>query len=40
MEQCTEDLRVVFPTMKVEHIPAGNPLWLAGEAPGAPRGKQ
>src|ERR1700722_4241583 len=33
MEKCTEDLRLVFPAMKVEHIPAGNPLWFPGEAP-------
>jgi hypothetical protein len=23
----------VFPAMKVEHIPAGNAMWLPGEAP-------
>jgi putative NIF3 family GTP cyclohydrolase 1 type 2 len=28
MEKCAEDLRVVFPGIKVEHIVAGNPLWL------------
>jgi putative NIF3 family GTP cyclohydrolase 1 type 2 len=33
MEKCAEDLRLVFPTMKVEHIPAGNPLWFPGEVP-------
>jgi putative NIF3 family GTP cyclohydrolase 1 type 2 len=33
MEKCTEDLRSVFPAMKVEHIPAGNPMWFPGEAP-------
>jgi putative NIF3 family GTP cyclohydrolase 1 type 2 len=33
MEKCAEDLRLVFPAMKVEHIPAGNPLWLPGETP-------
>jgi putative NIF3 family GTP cyclohydrolase 1 type 2 len=27
MEKCAEDLRLVFPSMKVEHIPAGNPMW-------------
>jgi hypothetical protein len=27
MEKCAEDLRLVFPTMKVEHILAGNPMW-------------
>lgn len=27
MEKCAEDLRVLFPTMKVEHIVAGNPMW-------------
>jgi putative NIF3 family GTP cyclohydrolase 1 type 2 len=32
MEKCTEDLRLVFPAMKVEHIPAGNPMWFPGEA--------
>ena len=40
MEKCAEDLRLVFPTMKVEHIPAGNPLWFPGESPSALRGKQ
>jgi putative NIF3 family GTP cyclohydrolase 1 type 2 len=33
MEKCTQDLRAVFPNMKVEHIPAGNPLWLPGALP-------
>ena len=33
MEKCAQDLRLVFPGMKVEHIRAGNPLWLAGEPP-------
>ncbi len=33
MEKCAQDLRVVFPNMKVEHIPAGNPLWLPGAPP-------
>jgi putative NIF3 family GTP cyclohydrolase 1 type 2 len=33
MEKCAEDLRLVFPAMKVEHIPAGNPMWLPGEPP-------
>ena len=28
MEKCAEDLRPVFPGMKVEHIAAGNPLWF------------
>jgi len=27
MEQCAEELRVLFPGMKVEHIVAGQPLW-------------
>jgi hypothetical protein len=40
MEKCAEDLRLVFPTMKVEHIPAGNALWFPGESPSAPGGKQ
>jgi putative NIF3 family GTP cyclohydrolase 1 type 2 len=40
MEKCAEDLRLVFPTMKVEHIPAGNALWFPGESPNAPGGKQ
>ncbi len=31
MEKCTEDLRLVFPSMKVEHIPAGNALWFPGQ---------
>src|SRR6202167_101016 len=34
MEKCTEDLRSLFPKMKVEHIVAGNPMWFPGEAPG------
>jgi putative NIF3 family GTP cyclohydrolase 1 type 2 len=34
MEKCTQDLRAVFPNMKVEHIVAGNPLWLPGAGPG------
>jgi putative NIF3 family GTP cyclohydrolase 1 type 2 len=29
MEKCAEDLRVLFPKVKVEHIVAGNPLRLA-----------
>ena len=29
MEKCTEDLRQLFPGMKVEHIVAGNPLRFA-----------
>jgi putative NIF3 family GTP cyclohydrolase 1 type 2 len=33
MEKCAEDLRLVFPAMKVEHIPAGNPMWIPGQAP-------
>jgi len=33
MEKCAEDLRLVFPAMKVEHIPAANPMWFPGEAP-------
>jgi putative NIF3 family GTP cyclohydrolase 1 type 2 len=33
MEKCTEDLRSLFPKMKVEHIPAGNPLWSPSGAP-------
>jgi putative NIF3 family GTP cyclohydrolase 1 type 2 len=33
MEKCTQDLRAVFPNMKVEHIPADNPLWLPGALP-------
>ena len=32
MEKCTEDLRVLFPKLKVEHIAAGNPLRLSGSA--------
>jgi putative NIF3 family GTP cyclohydrolase 1 type 2 len=28
MVKCAEDLRQVFPGVKVEHIAAGNPLWL------------
>ena len=28
MEKCAEDLRVLFPGLKVEHIVAGNPLRL------------
>lgn len=33
MEKCAEDLRLVFPAMKIEHIAAGNPMWLPGKAP-------
>ena len=29
MEKCAEDLRLVFPKLKVEHIVAGNPLRLS-----------
>jgi putative NIF3 family GTP cyclohydrolase 1 type 2 len=36
MEKCAEDLRVVFPKLKVEHIVAGNPLRLPGAATGGP----
>ncbi len=28
MVKCAEDLRVIFPGVKVEHIAAGNPLWF------------
>jgi putative NIF3 family GTP cyclohydrolase 1 type 2 len=31
MEKCAEDLRLLFPKLKVEHIPAGNPMWFPGE---------
>jgi putative NIF3 family GTP cyclohydrolase 1 type 2 len=34
MEKCAEDLRPLFPGLKVEHIVAGNALWLP-EAPPA-----
>lgn len=27
MEQCTKDLREVFPGLRIDHIPAGQPLW-------------
>ena len=27
MIQCADDLKLVFPTLKVEHIPANQPLW-------------
>ena len=33
MEKCAEDLRPLFPKLKVEHIVAGNPLWLPGAPP-------
>jgi hypothetical protein len=33
MKKCAQDLRLVFPAMKVEHIPAGNPMWFPGETP-------
>jgi putative NIF3 family GTP cyclohydrolase 1 type 2 len=34
MEKCAEDLRVLFPKLKVEHIVAGNPLRLSGATAG------
>jgi putative NIF3 family GTP cyclohydrolase 1 type 2 len=34
MVKCAEDLRIVFPKMKVEHISAGNALWLPSAPPG------
>ncbi len=33
MEKCTEDLRALFPAMKVEHVIAGNPMWLPANPP-------
>jgi hypothetical protein len=33
MEQCTEDLRAFFPQLRVEHIPAGQPMWNAEHPP-------
>jgi putative NIF3 family GTP cyclohydrolase 1 type 2 len=33
MEKCAEDLRPLFPGLKVVHIVAGNPLWLPGAPP-------
>ena len=33
MEKCAEDLRPLFPKLKVEHIVAGNALWLPGAPP-------
>ncbi len=33
MEQCAEELRVLFPGMKVEHIVAGQPLWSPEHPP-------
>ena len=33
MEKCAQDLRAVFPTTRVEHIVAGNALWLAADPP-------
>jgi putative NIF3 family GTP cyclohydrolase 1 type 2 len=33
MEKCAEDLRAVFPGMKVEHVVAGNALWLPAHPP-------
>jgi putative NIF3 family GTP cyclohydrolase 1 type 2 len=33
MEKCTEDLRALFPKLRVEHIPAGNPMWTPENVP-------
>jgi putative NIF3 family GTP cyclohydrolase 1 type 2 len=33
MEQCAEDLRVVFPGVRVDHIVAGQPMWNAERPP-------
>ncbi len=33
MEKCAEDLRPLFPGLKVEHIVAGNALWLPSAPP-------
>jgi putative NIF3 family GTP cyclohydrolase 1 type 2 len=36
MEKCAQDLRLLFPGLKVEHISAGNPMWVPGGAPSYP----
>lgn len=33
MEQCSEELRVLFPGMKIDHIVAGQPLWNPDHPP-------
>lgn len=33
MEQCAEDLRAVFPSVKIDHIVAGQPMWNAEHPP-------
>lgn len=33
MEQCAEDLRAVFPGVKIDHIVAGQPMWNAEHPP-------
>ena len=33
MIQCAEDLKPVFPTLKIEHIPANQPLWNPDHPP-------
>ncbi len=33
MEKCTEDLRILFPRLRVEHIPAGNAMWTPDAVP-------
>jgi putative NIF3 family GTP cyclohydrolase 1 type 2 len=38
MEQCTEDLRTLFPHLRVDHIAAGQPLWNPDRPP-APRSR-
>lgn len=33
MEQCTEDLRALFSQLRVDHIPAGQPMWNTEHPP-------
>ena len=33
MKQCAEDLRALFPSLLVVHIPAGQPFWTPGDQP-------
>lgn len=35
MEQATQDLRTLFPGLRVDHIPAGQPLWNPDHPPAA-----
>ena len=34
MEQCAQELRILFPAMRVDHLAAGQPLWNPEHPPG------